>query len=202
MGGYKGTELEKDCDKATKIIQAFIEHGKISQQVIQNARGIAVFTGFRAGMYFAGSGGSGVVLARLADGTWSPPSAFSVRSGGVGLVYGVDFYDCVCVLNTPEAVEAYTNPELELGGSVSLAAGPIGGNVGGAKDVKPVWTYTRSKGIYGGLTVDGTVIKEKASENAEFYGPGFSTAQILHGEVKLQEGEKWLAVRRLLDTLQ
>jgi lipid-binding SYLF domain-containing protein len=146
-------------------------------------------------MYFAGAGGSGVVIARLPDGTWSPPSAFSVRSGSFGLVYGVDVYDCVCVLNTQEAVNAYTQPEMNLGNTVAVAAGPLGGtpDVQG-KEVKPVWTYTKSKGLYGGLTVDGTVIKEKPDANAEFYGQKVTTAQILSGEVKAQSGaSRWPA---------
>lgn len=144
-------------------------------------------------MYLAGSGGSGIVVARLPDGTWSPPSAFSVRSGSIGLVYGVDVYDCVCVLNTEAAVEAYTKPEMNLGGAVALAAGPLSGTAN-MKEVKPVWTYTKSKGLYGGLTIDGTVIKERSDANADFYGSEVSTAQILKGEVKAQDGAgKWPA---------
>lgn len=144
-------------------------------------------------MYIAAAGGSGVVVARLDDGTWSPPSAFSVRSGSVGLVYGVDVYDCVCVLNTQAAVDAYTNPELSLGSALVLAAGPVGG-IANIQEVKPVWTYTKSRGLYGGLTVDGTIIKERPTANAEFYGPNVTTTQILRGEVKAQEGvSKWPA---------
>lgn len=140
-------------------------------------------------MYLAGTGGSGVVVARLLDGTWSPPSAFSVRSGGIGLVYGVDVYDCVCVLNTQAAVDAYSKSEMNLGGAVALAAGPVGGNAN-MKEVKPVWTYTRSRGLYGGLTVDGTLVKEKPNANAEFYGCKITAAQILKGEVQTQDGPK------------
>lgn len=134
-------------------------------------------------MYFAGAGGSGVVMARLPDGTWSSPSAFSVRSGSVGLVYGIDVYDCICVLNTAEAVDAYRKSEVNLGGAVALAAGPLGGNVN-VGEVKPVWTYTKSRGVYGGLTVDGTVIKEKKDVNAEFYGREVSSDQILDGQIE------------------
>lgn len=174
-------------------------------EVIANAKGLAIFTGFRAGMYLAGAGGSGVVVARLADGTWSPPSAFSVRSGGIGLVYGVDVYDCVCVLNTQAAVDAYATPETKLGGAFALAAGPIGGTPNAAsKDVKPVWTYTKSRGLYGGLTVDGTTIKEKPQVNADFYGRTVSTAQILKGQVEPQTGAaQWPAgAKQLTEVLK
>ena len=153
--------------------------------------------------YLAGSGGSGVVIARLPDGTWSPPSAFSVRSGSVGLVYGVDVYDCVCVLNTEAAVEAYSKPEMNLGGAFALAAGPLGGTAD-MKELKPVWVYTKSRGLYGGLTVDGTVIKERHDANAEFYGSKVTAAQILKGEIEAQDGaSKWPAgAKQLIEVLK
>ncbi|OAP61264.1 hypothetical protein AYL99_03465 [Fonsecaea erecta] len=176
--------LKKECDKAAQILKSFIDKGRIPTQVIANAKGIAVFSGFRAAMYLAGASGSGVVVARLADGSWSAPSAFSVRSGGFGVVYGVDLYDCVCVLNTAEAVEAYTKSEMTLGAGASMAAGPIGGTADlSTKDVKPIWTYTKSRGLYGGLTVDGTVIKARPGVNAEAYGSTATAAQILTGQV-------------------
>ncbi|KAF4951712.1 hypothetical protein FSARC_12835 [Fusarium sarcochroum] len=182
MGLFKTSDLRDECEKSARILKSFVDKGKIPSEVINNAKGLAIFTGFRAGMYFAGAGGSGVVIARLPDGTWSTPSAFSVRSGSVGLVYGIDVYDCICVLNTQEAVDVYKKSEVNLGSAVALAAGPLGGNVN-MGDVKPVWTYTKSRGIYGGLTVDGTVIKEKRDVNAGFYGSELSSAQILEGQV-------------------
>lgn len=136
-------------------------------------------------MYLAGAGGSGVVVARLPDGSWSAPSAFSVRSGGLGVVYGVDVYDCVCVLNTQDAVDAYTKNETTLGAGATMAAGPIGGTADiSTKDIKPVWTYTKSRGIYGGVTMDGTMIKEKSSTNKEAYGSKATASQILTGQVE------------------
>lgn len=164
----------------------FVEDkGKIPNEVIINAKGLAIFSGFRAAMYLAGAGGSGIVIARLPDGSWSAPSAFAVRSGAIGLVYGVDVYDCVCVLNTAKAVESYAKPEMSLGGGVALAAGPLGGTAS-IKEVKPVWTYTKSMGLYGGVTVDGTLIKEKKAMNAEYYGSEVTAAQVLRGKLQLR----------------
>ncbi|KAF4465514.1 DUF500-domain-containing [Fusarium albosuccineum] len=199
MGFFKATDVGKECDKAAQILKSFVDKGKIPHDVIASAKGLAVFTGFRAGMYLAGAGGSGIVVARLPDGTWSPPSAFSVRSGGVGLVYGLDVYDCVCVLNTDAAVDAYKKSEVSLGGAVALAAGPVGGNPI-LKDVKPVWTYTKSRGIYGGLTVDGTVIKERRDANADFYGSQVSSAQILQGDVGASGN--WSAAAKLIEVVK
>ncbi|KAH7333187.1 hypothetical protein BKA65DRAFT_538896 [Rhexocercosporidium sp. MPI-PUGE-AT-0058] len=203
MGLFTSSTIDKESDKAAQILNGFVSKGKIPKEAITNAKGIAIFSAIRGGMWVAGSGGSGIVVARLPDGTWSPPSAFSVRSGGVGIVWGVDMYDCVCVLNTDAAVEAYSKPEMNLGGGVALAAGPAGWN-GDKHDLKPVWTYTKSRGLYGGLTVDGTVIKERADANAEFYGKKISAAQILRGQVEAGVAANvWPAgAKRLIEVLK
>jgi lipid-binding SYLF domain-containing protein len=172
---------------------ATLEKEKIPKEAIVEAKGVAVFTGFRAGIYLAGAGGSGVVVARLPDGSWSPPSAFSVRSGGFGIVYGVDVYDCVCVLNTQAAVDAYTKTEVTLGGAITLAVGPMSATAK-TGNVEPVWVYTKSRGFYGGALVDGTAITQRPEINANFYGSKITSEQILKGEVAPQDGaSQWPA---------
>ena len=133
------------------------EKGKLPVEIINQAKGLAIFSAFRAGMWISGTAGSGVVIARLPNGSWSPPSGFSVKSVGGGLVLGADFYDCVCVLNTQAAMDAYTTPEFSLGGRMDIAAGPMGGKVN-VGDAPPVWTYTKTRGLYGGVTMDGTCL--------------------------------------------
>ncbi|KIW09861.1 hypothetical protein PV08_11962 [Exophiala spinifera] len=180
-----GGDLEKECKKAAQILKNFVDKKRIPPEVVKNAKGLAIFSGFRAAMWLAGAGGSGVIIARLPDGSWSPPSAISVFSGGVGVVYGIDVYDCICVLNTQEAVDAYAKGETTLGAAATMAAGPIGGTADiTTKDVKPIWTYTKSLGLYGGITVDGTIIKEKSDVNARAYGGKITAAQILKGEAR------------------
>ncbi|KAH8884952.1 DUF500-domain-containing protein [Thozetella sp. PMI_491] len=161
---------------------------KIPPKVIQNAQGLAIFTTFRTGLHISGAGGSGVVIARLPNGDWSPPSSFLVHTLGWGLMAGADIYDCVCVLNTPEAVAAFTHPRLSLGGEIAVVAGPIGagGAVEGAvgKSTKPVYSYMRSRGLYGGVQADGTVILQRPDANHDFYKRKVSVQQILAGEVQ------------------
>ena len=173
------------------------DKGTIPVEVIANAKGLAIFSGFRAAMMLAGAGGSGVVVARLPDGSWSAPSAFSVLSGGIGVAYGMDVYDCVCVLNTQEAVNAYTKSEVNLGADVTVAAGPIGGTADiSTKEINPVWTYVKTRGLYGALAVDGTVIKERPGVNADTYGSKITAAQILTGQVA------WPSRTQLLEVLK
>ncbi|KAK0111114.1 hypothetical protein ONS95_001491 [Cadophora gregata] len=202
MGLLNSSAVGKESDKAAQILHSFIKKEKLPKAAIANAKGIAIFSAIRGGaMWVSGSGGSGVVLARLPDGSWSGPSSFSVRSGGIGMVYGLDIYDCVCVLNTDEAVEAYSKPELSLGGGVAVTAGPWNAE---KHDLKPVWTYTKSKGLYGGLSVDGTAIKERKDANAEFYGKNVTAAQILQGAVDPRAGANaWPAgANQLMEVLK
>lgn len=161
---------------------------KIPQKIIQNCVGLAIFTVMRTGLWVSGAGDSGVLIARKEDGSWSPPSGILIHTLGVGFMAGIDIYDCVLVINDRKALSAFSKLRVSLGGEVSLAAGPlgIGGNVESEllKNRKPVWTYMKSRGLYGGIQFDGTVVIERNDENARFYGERLPISQILAGNVR------------------
>jgi lipid-binding SYLF domain-containing protein len=142
----------------------------------------------RTGLWVSGAGGSGVLIARKQDGTWSPPSGILIHTLGVGFMAGIDIYDCVVVINDRKALEAFSKVRVSLGGEVSVVAGPVG--VGGIvesevmKDRKPLWSYMKSRGLYGGIQLDGTIIVERNDENARFYGERVPISQILAGNIK------------------
>ena len=142
----------------------------------------------RTGLWVSGAGGSGVLLARKEDGSWSPPSGILVHTLGVGFMAGIDIYDCVCVINSRQALDAFSKLRVSLGGEVSVVAGPLG--VGGildsevTKDRKPVFSYMKSRGLYGGIQLDGTIIIERNDENARFYGERVGVKEILKGNVR------------------
>lgn len=104
----------------------------IPSKVISRAQGLAIFTTARAGFQVSGATGSGILIARLPDGSWSPPSGIQVHSVGAGFVIGLDIYDCVVVINTREALEAFTRTRMSLGSDLAVTAGPWG--AGGALD--------------------------------------------------------------------
>lgn len=210
--------LDKESDKAARILRSFCKDGfytteeseqsgtdsngkidrpkgkqrvikKIPAQVIQRAVGLAIFTTMRTGLWVSGSGGSGVLLARIPEtGEWSPPSGIMLHTAGIGFLAGVDIYDCVVVINTFEALEAFKKVRCTLGGEVSAAAGPYG--LGGVlesevhKRQAPIWTYMKSRGLYAGVQVDGTIIIERTDENERFYGERISVTDILAGKTK------------------
>jgi lipid-binding SYLF domain-containing protein len=155
----------------------------------------------RTGLWVSGAGGSGVLVARKADGSWSPPSGLLVHTLRVGFMAGIDIYDCVVVINDRKALEAFSKQRVSLGGELSVVAGPIG--IGGIvesevlKDRKPVWSYVKSRGLYGGLQIDGTIIIERNDENARFYGERLPVGQILAGNVRHVPAETRMLVEVL-----
>ena len=169
---------------------------KIPETVLRNCAGLAIFNVLRAGAFHGSlAAGSGVVVARRPDGTWSPPSSFVVSTVGAGFMLGLDVYDCVCVLNTPSQVNAFTNPRVSLGGEASIAIGPIGtgGMVDAAisKTVKPIWSYMKSRGLWAGVQIDGTIMVSRADANSLFYNErGISAKKILTGDVAWPIGAK------------
>jgi lipid-binding SYLF domain-containing protein len=177
---------------------------KIPQSVIENAVGLAIFTTMRTGLWFSGAGGSGVLVARQEDGSWSPPSGIMLHTAGLGFLVGVDIYDCVLVINNRKALEAFTKVRATLGGEISAVAGPVGiggvlENDGKWKEAnRPVFTYLKSRGFYAGVQVDGTIVIERSDENARFYGETIPVTDILAGKVRHPP----LEIKTLMETLK
>lgn len=191
----EGFSLPKECDKAARILQSFLadpEHpdsalNSIPKAVLQQAKGLAVFSVVKAGFLWSGKAGSGVVTARLPDGSWSAPSCIMTGGLGFGLQIGADLSEFVVVLNSEEAVRSFsTAGNLQIGGNLSAAAGPIG--TGGAVNAAiahpaPMFSYSRSKGLYAGLSLEGTVLVERKDANREFYGQAIPARDLLEGKV-------------------
>ncbi len=156
----------------------------------------------RSGLWISGAGGSGIIVARTESGAWSPPSGILLHTAGLGFLVGVDIYDCVVVINTTQALEAFTKIRCTLGGEVSAVAGPVG--VGGIMETElhkrqaPVWTYLKSRGFYAGVQVDGTVIIERTDENERFYGQRIPVVDILAGKVRHPPYE----IKMLMETIK
>lgn len=98
----------------------------IPPKVISKAVGLAIFTTLRAGFQVSGATGSGILIARLPDGSWSPPSGIQLHSIGGGFQIGLDIYDCVCVINNKDALAAFMNTRVSLGSDLAVVAGPYG----------------------------------------------------------------------------
>ncbi|GAA5969592.1 hypothetical protein JCM8115_003084 [Rhodotorula mucilaginosa] len=188
-------KLENECEKSAKILASFLadpQHPEsalnaIPKEVLRRAKGLAIFTVLKAGFVWSGKAGSGIVIARLPDGTWSAPSCIATGGVGFGLQIGADLSEFVVVLNSDEAISAFAKGgNLTIGGSLAAAAGPIG--VGGAVNTAilnpaPMFTYSKSKGLYAGVSLEGTVLVERKDANEAFYGQPIPAISLLGGKV-------------------
>jgi lipid-binding SYLF domain-containing protein len=188
-------DLQKDVNQATSIIERFREMPEkgIPEAVLRDAKGLAILTTLKAGFVFSGHGGSGVVVARTPHG-WSGPSAIGTGGAGFGFLIGGEVSEIVLVLNTPEAVDAFAHhANVKLGGDLSVAAGPVGRNLAAAvMPVAAVYTYSRSQGLYGGISLEGAVIATRNDANEAYYGRSVTPAHILSGAVRPPRGSEKL----------
>lgn len=153
------------------------------------AQGLAILTVFKAGFLGSGRFGSGLVVARLPNGGWSAPSAIMTAGGGFGGQIGFELTDFVFILNDANAVKTFSQQgSLTLGGNVSIAAGPVGRNAEAAgaaslKGVSGIFAYSKTKGLFAGVSLEGSAIIERRDANEKLYGQRLTAAQLLNGAI-------------------
>ncbi|XP_048701324.1 SH3 domain-containing YSC84-like protein 1 isoform X3 [Caretta caretta] len=186
--------LKSEAKKAAKILREFTEitsrNGPdkiIPANVIAKAKGLAVLSVIKAGFLVTARGGSGIVLARLPNGSWSSPSAIGIAGLGGGFEIGIEVSDLVIILNHERAVEAFAKGgNLTLGGNFTVAIGPLGRNLEGDVAVRSsaaVYTYCKSRGLFAGVSLEGTCLIERKETNRKFYGQDIRASAILFGDV-------------------
>jgi lipid-binding SYLF domain-containing protein len=183
--------MQGDVDQAATIIERFqaVPEKAIPQAVLKDARGLAIMTVIKGAFILSGRGGTGVVVARTRNG-WSGPSAIGTGGAGFGLQIGGEVTEFVMVLNTDAAVQAFSHDvNVTLGGDISVAAGPIGRNAEAAlTPIAAIYTYSRSQGLFAGVSLEGTVVGTRNDANAEYYGRSVTPEEILSGKVRPPSG--------------
>lgn len=139
------------------------------QQNLNRARAVLVSPRIvRAGFIVGGSGGRGVLVAR--DGhTWAGPAFYDLATASVGFQAGVDVSEVVIVVMTEKGLNSLLSPSFKIGGDASIAVGPVGAGAQSTVTADLI-AFTRAKGLYGGVNLDGTVVKSNAAWNEAFYG--------------------------------
>jgi lipid-binding SYLF domain-containing protein len=187
--------MQDDIDRALSIIERFgeIPESAIPPAVMRDAKGVAIFTMTKVGFIVSGRGGTGVVLARTETG-WSGPSAIGTGGIGVGFQAGMQVTEHVMILNTVDAVKAFTQgTNFTLGANLSVAVGPLGRSAeAGVAPHAAVYTYSRSQGIFAGVSLEGTAIATRYEANEEYYGKPVYPADILEGKIPPPPGAQKL----------
>jgi lipid-binding SYLF domain-containing protein len=186
--------MASECKKCGKILTSFVDPRQafspdkvIPPSILANAKGLAMLTVIKAGFLGSARFGSGLVIARLPDGSWSAPTAIMTGGGGFGGQIGFEITDFVFILNDASAVKTFSQAgSLTLGGNVSIAAGPVGRNAEAAgaaslKSVAGIFSYSKTKGLFAGVSLEGSVIIERKDANAKLYGRPVSAKELLSG---------------------
>lgn len=133
---------------------------------------------FRGGFIFGASGGNAVMVARNKDGSWSEPTFFTIGSVSFGFQAGGESSETILAVMTQRGMERLLSTTVKVGADVSLAAGPLG--AGAKAQTADILAFSRSRGLYGGVSLEGAVLKSRRSWNEAYFGTDASPAEIIY----------------------
>lgn len=156
----------------------------IPKAIMEKAEGVAVFPGLiKAGLGIGGQRGHGILSARDAkSGTWSSPAFLTITGGSIGAQIGVQAIDLILIVNDQRGLQQLVRNQFKVGADASVAAGPIGRDAGAATDIQmraQILSYSRSRGLFAGVTLEGATFSQDRDANERFYGTAYRTSQII-----------------------
>jgi len=171
----------------------------IPVNLLDKAECVAIIPGMsKGGIGVGGRYGKGVVMCRKGDKSWTAPSFLTVEGGSFGLQLGFEKVDLVMLIMNRHGMDALIGDKFTVGADAAAAAGPVGRNASADTDVKlnaEILTYSRAKGLFGGLALNGAVVKQDHDDNHSFYGKDVDARQILMvGSVPMPAEARSLAV--------
>jgi SH3 domain-containing YSC84-like protein 1 len=173
----------RDASSVFSEIMAADDSG-IPQSILSKAEGIAVFPSMvRGGFIVGGMRGRGILSSRN-NGEWSPPAFLTLTGGSFGLQIGGQAVDLILVINDRRGLENLVANQFKLGADVAVAAGPVGRDAQAATDLQlraQILSYSRSRGLFAGVTVNGSTVRQDRDANQRFYGMPLETKQIVFG---------------------
>jgi lipid-binding SYLF domain-containing protein len=176
-------------DKAGEVmhqIMAAPDKG-IPEEVIEHAKCIAVVPHMiKGGFVFGAEGGKGVASCPTPNGHWSAPAFFAITGGSFGLQVGVEGVDLVMVVQNDKGMQHMLSSKFQLGADASAAAGPVGRHASADTDWKmnaKILTYSRAKGVFAGLALNGADVRRDDDSMKSIYGPNVSERSVLNGGV-------------------
>ena len=194
---------------------------QIPKQILKDAKGIVILTIVKTGLIINGSVGTGIILIKQVSQSqdnqsqdnesqegqrWSGPSAVGMCGLSIGLQLGLEKVDVIIVLNTDDAVQQFMKSnQVTLGGEASISVGPIGRDAEVSlglttRGVEPMYSYSKSKGLYAGLSVEGKILMLREACNYKFYNQIIPVRQILNNNVQVPSNEDLTRIYEILNT--
>jgi SH3 domain-containing YSC84-like protein 1 len=185
------SDRDDDVNRTQKAAQVFKEimntpDQGIPSNLLESAKCIAIIPGDKKFAFvFGGSYGRGLATCRTGHG-WSAPMFVAIDSGSVGYQIGGSSTDIVMLFMNDHALQSLMSDKFKVGADASVAAGPVGRNAAAGTDLKlnaEILSYSRSKGIFAGVSLDGAVMKADKSGDKAMYGDDVNRHEILDGKV-------------------
>jgi lipid-binding SYLF domain-containing protein len=175
------SEQQLLVDKARVTFDTFMKDKNQAwlKENLNQAKGLIIIPSLlKAGFFIGGSGGSGVFIVKdEKTGQWSQPAFYTLGAGSLGIQFGAEAAEIIMMVRTQKAVDKLFTSSFKLGGDTSIAVGPVGGGVK-SNIVADILSFSRTKGAYAGVSLEGSVIKTKDKWNEAYYGKAVSPVDI------------------------
>jgi lipid-binding SYLF domain-containing protein len=197
------SDIDKRLDASAKVLNEIMAtpDKAIPDKVMSDAKCVAVIPSMvKIAVGFGGSHGKGVATCRTETGVWSAPAPITITGGSWGLQLGGQAVDLVMIVTNDDGMQHLLSSKFKLGADASAAAGPVGRDAGADTDWKmraEVLTYSRARGIFAGIDLNGSVVTQDKDETRILYGSFVPFSEILNGKVRPREvSEPFLAAIR------
>ena len=193
--GTARQDADNRLDNSAQVLHAIMDAPDkgIPQEVMEHAKCVAVVPKMlKGGFILGGSHGKGVATCRNANG-WSAPAFFTVGGGSAGFQIGLEGIDLVMIIQNEKGMQKLISSKFQIGADASAAAGPVGRHASADTDWKletEILTYSRAKGAFAGITLNGVSIRRDDDSTKAVYGRKVSTADVLSGKVAVPGSAK------------
>ena len=182
-----GSDAVKDLvEKSRMTLESFLEDSNMTwfRDHVKDAKGVFIVPQLLKGaFFFGGEGGSGIFLVKDdKTGEWSQPAFYTMGSGSFGFQFGGQASEVILLVLTQRGIESLLTSTFKLGGDVSVAVGPVGAGMEGATALNlsaDMLSFARAKGLFGGISLEGTVIATRDQWNRTYYGKDVRPTDIL-----------------------
>jgi lipid-binding SYLF domain-containing protein len=187
QNAYSATQGEQQTlvDRATLTVQEMMTQTVSDgpRDLLKRAKGVMVCPRiFKAGFFFGGEGGSCVLLARAGNGTWSYPAFFGIGSGSFGLQIGISDSQLLMLIMTEKGLNAVLDSQIKLGANAGIAIATLGAGIQGSTTAAigaDIVAFSASRGLFGGVALEGSVMSTKTEWNQIYYGQPFAARQLV-----------------------
>ncbi|MBC7432491.1 MAG: lipid-binding SYLF domain-containing protein [Rubritepida sp.] len=185
--GTPGTgEPQAVVDRATLAVQELLGNDRdllSAANMLRNARAVMVCPRvFRAAFFLGGEGGGCVLVGRDGSGGWSSPAFYALASGNLGFQFGIQDSQTIIIIRSDRGLTAILDSQFKFGADASVAVAAYGGSVQGATTANlgaDIVTVSRSRGLFAGVALDGTILSSRSEWNQAYYGQDLSARQIV-----------------------